>query len=58
MLPLNMRKKKTIIGRPKKNYRTKTVRIPVDIETQVLELRDLYERNEEGKIKTVHPIPK
>jgi len=50
-------KRKKTGGRQKKSYRTKTVRIPVDIETQVLELRNLYELNEEGKIKTLHPMP-
>lgn len=50
-------KRKKTGGRTKKNYRTKTVRIPVEIERQVLDLRKLYERNEEGKIKTIHKMP-
>ena len=50
-------KRKKTGGRQKKSYRTKTVRIPVAIENQVKELKDLYELNEEGKIKTIHKMP-
>lgn len=51
------------MGRPKKNYRTTTIRIPIGIKDDVEELKLgyellMYQSNEEGKIKTIHPMPK
>lgn len=43
-------------GRPKR-YETKTVRIPVDIEEEVNELKLGYELMWDGKQKTIHQMP-
>lgn len=41
----------------KKKYPTKVVRIPVDIEDEVQELKLGYELMWDGKQKTIHPMP-
>lgn len=51
-----VRQRKRKAGRPKK-YPTKTVRIPVDIEEEVNELKLGYELMWDGKQKTIHPMP-
>lgn len=50
------RKNKSGAGRPKK-YPTKTVRIPIEIEEEVNELKLGYELMWDGKTKTIHPMP-